>query len=112
MLSRSFPRFLFTAGIARLFVKEDIEDTSASLAFTTLLALVPLVAVLTSIVANIPCSPSIVAQIELHLARSLLAALIALWSVVIGVGGVATSYAAVTRSLGFLGEPHGSSASC
>lgn len=112
MLSRSFPRFLFIAGIARRFVKEDIEDTSASLAFTTLLALVPLVGVLTSIVANIPCSPSIVAQIELHLARSLFAALIALWSVVIGVGGVATSYAAVTRSLGFLGEPHGSSASC
>ncbi len=67
-----FPWRRFAARVRRRFVEENFDQISASLAFTTLLSLVPLVAVVLSIVALVPFFPSIVEQLELSLARSLL----------------------------------------
>lgn len=72
MSAPPFPWRRFLARIARRFVEENFDQISASLAFTTLLSLVPLVAVVLSIVAAVPFFPSIVEQLELFLARSFL----------------------------------------
>ena len=72
MFSPPFPWRRFVARVARRFVEEDFDQISASLAFTTLLSLVPLVAVVLSIVAVVPFFPSMVEQLEVFLARSLL----------------------------------------
>jgi len=69
---RRLPWRDFVARIARRFVAEKFDQISASLAFTTLLSLVPLVAVVLSIVALVPFFPSIVDQLAQFLARSLL----------------------------------------
>lgn len=58
--------------IARRFIEENFDQISASLAFTTLLSLVPLVAVVLSIVAVVPFFPSIVDELAQFLGRSLL----------------------------------------
>ncbi len=72
MFPPPFPWRRFVARVARRFVEENFDQISASLAFTTLLSLVPLVAVVLSIVAVVPFFPSMVEQLELFLARSLL----------------------------------------
>lgn len=72
MFSPPFPWRRFVARVARRFVEEDFDQISASLAFTTLLSLVPLVAVVLSIVAVVPFFPSMVEQLEVFLAPSLL----------------------------------------
>lgn len=72
MLVAAFPWRRFLGRVARRFVEENFDQISASLAFTTLLSLVPLVAVVLSIVAVVPFFPSMVEQLELFLARSFL----------------------------------------
>ncbi|MCM8613092.1 YihY family inner membrane protein [Accumulibacter sp.] len=72
MFFSRFPWRRFLGRIARRFVEENFDQISASLAFTTLLSLVPLVAVVLSIVAAVPFFPSMVEQLELFLARSFL----------------------------------------
>mgnify|MGYP000897045203 CR=1 FL=1 len=72
MFVSRFPWRRFLGRIARRFVEENFDQISASLAFTTLLSLVPLVAVVLSIVAAVPFFPSMVEQLELFLARSFL----------------------------------------
>ncbi|EXI91851.1 MAG: ribonuclease BN/unknown domain fusion protein [Candidatus Accumulibacter sp. BA-94] len=72
MFVARFPWRRFVGRIARRFVEENFDQISASLAFTTLLSLVPLVAVVLSIVAVVPFFPSMVEQLELFLARSFL----------------------------------------
>lgn len=67
-----FPARRFVNRIGRRFIEENFDQISASLAFTTLLSLVPLVAVVLSIVAVVPYFPSIVDKLDLFLARSLL----------------------------------------
>lgn len=62
----------FATRVARRFVEENFDQISASLAFTTLLSLVPLVAVILSVVAAVPVFPRLVEQLDLYLARSLL----------------------------------------
>lgn len=62
----------FATRVARRFVEENFDQISASLAFTTLLSLVPLVAVVLSVVAAVPVFPRLVEQLDLYLARSLL----------------------------------------
>lgn len=58
--------------VACRFVEENFDQISASLAFTTPLSLVPLVAVVLSIVALVPFFPSMLDQLAQFLARSLL----------------------------------------
>ncbi len=62
----------FATRVARRFVEENFDQISASLAFTTLLSLVPLLAVVLSVVAAVPLFPRLVEQLDLYLARSLL----------------------------------------
>jgi membrane protein len=72
MWFRHFPWRRFSARVRRRFVEENFDQISASLAFTTLLSLVPLVAVVLSIIAVVPFFPRMLEQLELSLARSLL----------------------------------------
>ena len=72
MSGLSFPFRRFVARLGRRFVEENFDQISASLAFTTLLSLVPLVAVVLSIVAVVPFFPNLVEQLEIFLARSFL----------------------------------------
>lgn len=67
-----FPYRRFLTRVSRRFVEENFDQISASLAFTTLLSLVPLVAVVLSLVAVVPFFPRMVQQLEVFLARSLL----------------------------------------
>jgi len=62
----------FALRVGRRFVEENFDQLSASLAFTTLLSLVPLIAVVLSVVAAVPVFPRLVEQLDLYLARSLL----------------------------------------
>ncbi|WP_301100348.1 YihY family inner membrane protein [Propionivibrio sp.] len=62
----------FAARIARRFVEESFDQISASLAFTTLLSLVPLVAVVLGIMAALPSFPVMVDQLDQFVIRSLL----------------------------------------
>lgn len=72
MFAPHFPFRRFLVRVSRRFVEENFDQISASLAFTTLLSLVPLVAVVLSLVAVVPYFPRMVQQLELFLARSLL----------------------------------------
>lgn len=72
MAAERFPWRRFVLRVARRFVEENFDQISASLAFTTLLSLVPLVAVILSIVALVPFFPSMLDQLAQFLARSLL----------------------------------------
>jgi len=62
----------FTARILRRFVEENFDQISASLAFTTLLSLVPLVAVVLGIMSVLPSFPGMVDQLYQFVVRSLL----------------------------------------
>lgn len=74
---------LFAARIFRRFVEENFDQISASLAFTTLLSLVPLVALLLSLVAAAPFSSGLVDQLDQYVVRNLLPA---------GSAGMITKY--------------------
>ena len=63
---------VFAARIGRRFVEEKFAQISASLAFTTLLSLVPLVAVVFGIVSALPFFPGMMEQFDQFLIRSLL----------------------------------------
>lgn len=62
----------FLARIVRRFNEENFDQISASLAFTTLLSVVPLVALIVSLVAMLPVFPSLVEQLDQSLVRNLL----------------------------------------
>ena len=62
----------FLARIVRRFNEENFDQISASLAFTTLLSVVPLVALIASLVAMLPVFPSLVEQLDQALVRNLL----------------------------------------
>lgn len=73
LMIRSFSRFRFFAGrIARRFDEENFDQISASLAFTTLLSLVPLVALVLSMVAAVPLFSGLVDQLDQYVVRNLL----------------------------------------
>lgn len=62
----------FLVRIARRFKEENFDQTSASLAFTTLLSVVPLVALIASLVTMLPVFPGLVEQVDQALVRNLL----------------------------------------
>lgn len=62
----------FVARIAQRFVEENFDQISASLAFTTLLSLVPLVALILSLVAVAPFFSGFVEQLDQYVVRHLL----------------------------------------
>lgn len=62
----------FTIRVARRFHDENFDQISASLAFTTLLSLVPLVALVLSLVAALPAFQGLVDQFDRYLVRNLL----------------------------------------
>ena len=62
----------FLSRILRRFVEENFDQLSASLAFTTLLSLVPLVAVFLGIMSVLPVFVGMVDQLDHFLVRSLL----------------------------------------
>ena len=62
----------FAARIVHRFVEENFDQISASLAFTTLLSLVPLVAVVLGIMSILPSFPGMVDQLNRFVAHSLL----------------------------------------
>lgn len=70
---RIFPRLRpFAARIARRFVEENFDQISASLAFTTLLSLVPLVALVLSLLAAAPFFAGAADQLDQYVIRNLL----------------------------------------
>jgi membrane protein len=62
----------FVARIAQRFIEEDFDQISASLAFTTLLSLVPLVALMLSLIALAPFLSGFVERLDLYVVRHLL----------------------------------------
>lgn len=62
----------FAARILRRFVEENFDQISASLAFTTLLSLVPMVAVVLGVMSVLPSFPGMVDQLQQFVLRSLL----------------------------------------
>ncbi len=62
----------FVARIARRFVEENFDQISASLAFTTLLSLVPLAALVLSLVSAAPFFSGFVDQLDQYVVRNLL----------------------------------------
>jgi len=62
----------FVERILRRFVEENFDQLSASLAFTTLFSLVPLVAVVLGIMSVLPSFPSMVDQLDHFVVRNLL----------------------------------------
>lgn len=72
-MKKSFSRLrAFAARIAQRFIEENFDQISASLAFTTLLSLVPLVALILSALAAVPFFPSFVEQLDQYVVRHLL----------------------------------------
>lgn len=63
---------LFTARVFRRFIEENFDQLSASLAFTTLLSLVPLVAVVLGVMSLFPVFYEMVEQLDHFVVRSLL----------------------------------------
>ncbi|AXS79392.1 YhjD/YihY/BrkB family envelope integrity protein [Dechloromonas sp. HYN0024] len=61
-----------TVGIFRRFLSENMMQTSAALAFTTLMALVPLVAVVLSVAGAVPYLDLLVARLDLLIREALL----------------------------------------
>ena len=72
MLVAAFPWRRFLGRVARRFVEENFDQISASLAFTTLLSLVPLVAVVLGVMSVLPSFPGMVDQLNQFVMRSLL----------------------------------------
>lgn len=66
------PLRAFVARIYYRFVEEDFDQISASLAFTTLLSLVPVVAVVLGIMSVLPSFPGMVDQLDQFVVRSFL----------------------------------------
>lgn len=62
----------FSGRVLRRFVEENFEQLSASLAFTTLLSLVPLVAVVLGVMSLFPVFYEMVEQLDHFVVRSLL----------------------------------------
>ena len=62
----------FVTRISRRFVEENFDQISASLAFTTLLSLVPLVALLLGLLAAAPFFAGLVEQLDQYVVRNLL----------------------------------------
>jgi membrane protein len=62
----------FVARIAQRFIEENFDQISASLAFTTLLSLVPLVALVLSLVSAAPFFSGFVDQLDQYVVRNLL----------------------------------------
>ena len=62
----------FTGRILHRFIEENFDQLSASLAFTTLLSLVPLVAVVLGIISVFPVFNEMVEQLDHFVVRSLL----------------------------------------
>lgn len=62
----------FVARISRRFLDENFDQISASLAFTTLLSLVPLVALMLSLVAMLPMFQGFIDQMTQYLVRNFL----------------------------------------
>lgn len=62
----------FVLRIFRRFVEEDFDQLSASLSFTTLLSIVPLVAVVLGVVSLMPAFFDVVERVDRFLVRSLL----------------------------------------
>jgi membrane protein len=71
-MSRLFCFRRFLARIWYRFKDENFDQISASLAFTTLLSLVPLVALMLSLIAVLPALQGLVDQLDQYLVRSLL----------------------------------------
>jgi membrane protein len=74
MIRPFFRLRLFAVRIARRFVEENFDQISASLAFTTLLSLVPLVALLLSLMAAAPFFSGLLEQLDQYVVRNLLPA--------------------------------------
>jgi len=72
MISRFSCLRAFVERILRRFVEENFVQLSASLAFTTLFSLVPLVAVVLGIMSVLPSFPSMVDQLDHFVVRNLL----------------------------------------
>jgi membrane protein len=69
----SFSRlYRFVVRIAQRFVEENFDQISASLAFTTLLSLVPLVALMLGLVAAVPFFSGFIEQLDQYLVGHLL----------------------------------------
>jgi len=62
----------FVTRISRRFVEENFDQISASLAFTTLLSLVPLVALVISLVSVAPLFSGLIDQLDHYVVRNLL----------------------------------------
>ena len=62
----------FATRILRRFAEENFEQISASLAYTTLLSLVPLVAVVLGIISLVPAATELVTQFDQFVVRNLL----------------------------------------
>lgn len=62
----------FAARILRRFIEENFDQVSASLAFTTLLSLVPLVAVILGVISVLPVFNEMVQRLDHFVVRSLL----------------------------------------
>ncbi|MQY51673.1 YihY family inner membrane protein [Rhodocyclus tenuis] len=62
----------FVRRVAQRFSEENLDEVSASLAFTTLLSLVPLVALSLSLATLLPAFPSLADQLDRYLVRNLL----------------------------------------
>jgi membrane protein len=69
---RTRPKQGAESGIFRRFLSENMMQTSAALAFTTLMALVPLVAVLLSLAAAVPYLDVLIARLDLLVRDALL----------------------------------------
>lgn len=72
MISRGARLRAFVRCIFRRFVEENFDQLSASLAFTTLLSIVPLVAVVLGVVSVMPEFFEVVERVDRFLVRSLL----------------------------------------
>ena len=71
-----YPRFRsarqFSVRVLRRFVEENFDQLSASLTFTTLLSLVPLVAVILGVMSLFPVFYEMVERLDHFVVRSLL----------------------------------------
>ena len=72
MISQAVFLRRFMARILRRFIEENFDQISASLAFTTLLSLVPLVALVLGVISVLPVFNEMVQQIDHFVVRSLL----------------------------------------
>jgi membrane protein len=72
MAFKILPLRAFVRSVLRRFIEENFDQLSASLAFTTLLSLVPLVAVFLGVLSVLPVFAEMVERLDYFLLRSLL----------------------------------------